>query len=139
MPVVAQNRHSSTPTCHSRTPTCHSRAGGNPPEALTACGTAVKFLMRRFQSLNVASGSGWGPVALADFKSVMPRDERGRWVRLPRTPATTFPVAIQPPGALPGATFMPQSPWLTPKAFLPILTASTSTAPSMNIAKLAML
>ena len=22
-------------------------------------------------------GSGWGPVALADFKSVMPRDERG--------------------------------------------------------------
>lgn len=27
-------------------------------------------------------------MALADFKSVMPRDERGRWVRLPRTPAT---------------------------------------------------
>jgi len=26
-------------------------------------------------------------VALADFKSVVPRDERGRWVRLPRTPA----------------------------------------------------
>ena len=26
-------------------------------------------------------------MALADFKSVMPRDERGRWVRLPRTPA----------------------------------------------------
>ena len=33
------------------------------------------------------TGSGWGPVALADFKSVMPCDERGRWVRLPRTPA----------------------------------------------------
>jgi len=27
-------------------------------------------------------------VALADFKSVMPREERGRWVRLPRTPAS---------------------------------------------------
>ena len=26
-------------------------------------------------------------MALADFKSVVPRDERGRWVRLPRTPA----------------------------------------------------
>ena len=25
-----------------------------------------------------------------DFKSVMPRDERGRWVRLPRTPANVF-------------------------------------------------
>ena len=25
-----------------------------------------------------------------DFKSVMPRDERGRWVRLPRTPAKNF-------------------------------------------------
>ena len=25
-----------------------------------------------------------------DFKSVMPRDERGRWVRLPRTPARQF-------------------------------------------------
>ena len=35
----------------------------------------------------LVNGSGWGPVALADFKSVMPRDERGRWVRLPRTPA----------------------------------------------------
>ena len=32
-------------------------------------------------------GSGRGPVAPADFKSVVPRDERGRWVRLPRTPA----------------------------------------------------
>ncbi len=25
-----------------------------------------------------------------DFKSVMPRDERGRWVRLPRTPANVI-------------------------------------------------
>jgi hypothetical protein len=30
------------------------------------------------------------PVSPADCKSVMPRDERGRWVRLPRTPASTF-------------------------------------------------
>ena len=28
-----------------------------------------------------------GDALLSDLKSVMPRDERGRWVRLPRTPA----------------------------------------------------
>jgi len=27
---------------------------------------------------------------VGNFKSVMPRDERGRWVRLPRTPANKF-------------------------------------------------
>ena len=34
--------------------------------------------------LGTECGGGWGPVALADFKSVVPRF-RGRWVRLPRT------------------------------------------------------
>ena len=31
-----------------------------------------------------------------NFKSVMPRDERGRWVRLPRTPARLFLASKSP-------------------------------------------
>ncbi len=43
-------------------------------------------------------------MALADFKSVMPRDERGRWVRLPRTPANVFVAKIDQMGPGAGAT-----------------------------------
>jgi hypothetical protein len=36
-------------------------------------------------------------VVSTDFKSVMPRDERGRWVRLPRTPANDFSFNLADP------------------------------------------
>ena len=63
-------------------------------------------------------------MALADFKSVMPRDERGRWVRLPRTPAKNFRNEIsrfqpirQPPTITIGGLFLPVVDQTSTKAF----------------------
>jgi len=67
------------------------------------------------------------------FKSVMPRDEWGRWVRLPRTPAR-YKLGTKSPGfgrrrsprpLQPGASFYPSVPHLSPKGteFVPTLPA----------------
>ena len=67
---------------------CNRERGGVFASRTCIRGAVPRSRRRRDRGSYVERGSGWGPVALADFKSVMPRDERGRWVRLPRTPAS---------------------------------------------------
>ena len=57
--------------------------------------------LARVQNQKALNTTGWdrSRQACSNFKSVMPRDERGRWVRLPRTPARHIQARNHPTSA----------------------------------------